>query len=128
MVLFNVLSCVYPYRPTEIKECDLAISVNSTIDYLTIIGAHLNQLQLETASDTVLRRLTLAVTLQGWRKKVKIPPAGKPYYNLRGEITYNEGLLMKRQRIIVATTLRSTMKQIVHGGTTSPNHPYVGLV
>ena len=37
-------------------------------------------------------------------------------YSHRSEITYHEGILLKNQRIIVATTLRSSMKSIINQG------------
>ena len=38
------------------------------------------------------------------------------YYSHRSEITYHEGILLKNQRMIVPTTLRSEMKSIIHQG------------
>ena len=40
------------------------------------------------------------------------------YYNIRDEIVYNNGLLLKGQRIIIPSLLRSTMKAIIHQGHT----------
>ena len=55
-------------------------------------------------------------TINGWPEKPQVPKELFPYYTHRSEITYHEGILLKNQRIIVPTTLRSEMKSIIHQG------------
>ena len=100
----------------ELDESDIIHHVHSVIASLPISTARLTQLQNETASDPVLQQLK-QFTLTGWPQQTQqIPPAVKPYFAIRGEITYNEGLLLKGQRIIIPTSLRPTMKEIIHQG------------
>ncbi|XP_028415703.1 uncharacterized protein K02A2.6-like [Dendronephthya gigantea] len=100
----------------EIEESDLIHHVHSVIDCLPISTARLTQLQNETAADPVLQQLK-QFTLTGWpQQPQQIPPAVKPYYSIREEITHNEGLLLKGQRIIIPASLRPTMKEIIHQG------------
>ena len=85
-------------------------------NYAQIEKETLSQLQIETASDPVLQQLK-QFTLTGWPQQTQqIPLAVKPYFAIRGEITYNEGLLLKGQRIIIPTSVRPTMKEIIHQG------------
>ncbi|CAB4005693.1 Transposon Ty3-I Gag-Pol poly [Paramuricea clavata] len=79
--------------------------------------AHLTEFQKETASDTTLQQLK-EYTLKGWPQQRDIPQTVKPYYNIRDEIVYNNGLLLKGQRIIIPSSLRSTIKAIIHQGHT----------
>ena len=93
-----------------IEDC-----VQSRFDSLPISESRLIELQKETASDTTLQQLK-EYTLNGWPQPRDIPQAIKPYYSIQGEIVYNNGLLLKGQHIIIPTSLRSTMKVILHQG------------
>ena len=116
MVVSDALSEAYlNNHSTEIDDVDLIHSIQLTFDSLPISEARLNQLQQETASDNILQQLK-EVTLNGWPEKRSIPPSIKPYYSIRGEIVYNNGLLLKGLRIIIPSSLRSTMKDIIHHG------------
>ena len=115
--LFRTLSAehISTINPLEIEEANLIHYVHSIIDSLPISDARLTQLQQETASDPILQQLK-KFTLNGWPQRHEIPHTVKLYYNLRGEIVYNEGLLLKGQRIIIPSSLRNTMKEIIHQG------------
>ena len=118
MVVSDALSRAYlkDRSSPELEESDLIHHVHSILDSLPISTARLTQLQKETASDPVLQQLK-QFTLTGWpQRKQQIPPAVKPYYAIRGEISHNEGLLLKGQRIIIPASLRPTMKAIIHQG------------
>ncbi len=118
MVVSDALSRAYlkDRSSPELEESDLIHHVHSILDSLPIRTARLTQLQKETASDPVLQQLK-QFTLTGWpQRKQQIPPAVKPYYAIRGEISHNEGLLLKAQRIIIPASLRPTMKEIIHQG------------
>eukprot|EP00794_Sanderia_malayensis_P014552 gene14552-16054_t len=116
MVVSDALSRTYlDSQTTEIQEPDLIHQINSTFQLLPISKNRLALLQEETASDEVLQQL-INFTLHGWPAKHNIPHVVKPYYSIRSEIVYHEGLLLKGQRIIVPSSLRSTMKKIVHQG------------
>ncbi len=116
MVVSDALSRAYlNSQTTEIQEPDLIHQIYSTFQLLPISKTRLAQLQEETASDEVLQQL-VNFTLHGWPAKHNIPHVVKPYYSIRSEIVYHEGLLLKGQRIIVPSSLRSTMKKIVHQG------------
>ena len=116
MVVSDALSRAYlNSQTTEIPEPDLIHQINSTFQLLPISKTRLAQLQQETASDEVLQQL-INFNLNGWPSKHNIPHVVKPYYSVRSEIVFHEGLLLKGQRIIVPSALRSTMKEIIHQG------------
>ena len=116
MVVSDALSRAYLHsQTTEIQEYDLIHQISSTFNLLPINETRLAQLQLETASDEVLQQL-INFTMNGWPSKHNIPTVVKPYYSLHSEIVYHEGLLLKGQRIIVPSALRSKMKEIIHQG------------
>ena len=116
MVVSDALSRAYlDGHSTEIDDVDLIHSIQLAFDTLPISEARLNQLQQETASDNILQQLK-EVTLNGWPEKRSIPASIKPYYSFREEIVYNNGLLLKGLRIIIPSSLRSAMKDIIHHG------------
>ena len=118
IVVSDALSRAYleSHSSPELKESDLIHHIHSVIDSIPISTARLTLLQKETASDPVLQQLK-KFSPSGWsQQKQQIPPAVKPYYAIRGKISYNEGLLLKGQRIIIPASLRFTMKKIIHHG------------
>ena len=52
--------------------------------------------------------------INGWPEKHQISKQVFPDYSHRSEITYHEGILLKNERIIVPTSLRSKMNLIIH--------------
>ena len=95
MVVSDPLSRAYLHsQTTEIPEHDLIHHISSTFMLLPIGQTHHTQLHQETASDEVLQQL-INFTMNGWPSKHNIPTVVKPYYSLRSEIVYHEGLLLK---------------------------------
>jgi hypothetical protein len=97
MVVSDALSRAYlNNQSTEIDQPDLIHCIQFTFDNLPISDARLTEFQKETASDTTLQQLK-EYTLKGWPQQRDIPQTVKPYYNIRDEIVYNNGLLLKGQ-------------------------------
>ena len=116
MVISDALSRAYLNdHATEIPETLLIHQINLTFQLLPISKARLSQLQEDTSLDPVLQQLS-NYTLHGWPEKFKVPQALKPYYNIRSEIVCHENLLLKGQRIVVPSSLRKAMKDIIHQG------------
>ena len=52
---------------------------------------------------------------EGWpSEKVNAQPEVKEYWNYRDEIAVQDGVLYKGDRVIVPTTMRSTMLEKIH--------------
>ena len=67
-----------------------------------------------TAMDPSLQNLKNAV-LHGWPDQVKLcTPDLRPYFTYRDEITYEDELLFKGNRIIIPSNLRSDMLKRIH--------------
>ena len=116
MVISDALSRAYLNdHASEIPETHLIHQVTLPFQLLPISKACLIEVQEQTSLDPVLQQLR-SYTLHEWPEKVKIPNALKPYYNIRSEIVCHENLLLKAQRIIVPSSLRKTMKDIIHHG------------
>ncbi|CAB3991160.1 Hypothetical predicted protein [Paramuricea clavata] len=96
MVVSDALSRAYlNNQSTEIDQPDLIHCIQFPFDNLPISDARLTEFQKKTASDTTLQQLK-EYTLKGWPQQRDIPQTVKPYYNIRDEIVYNNGLLPQR--------------------------------
>lgn len=70
-------------------------------NYLPISQARLLQIQRETEKDESLQSLK-AVIQQGWPDdKSALPPIVSPYFNMRDEMSVQDGLIFKGERVVV---------------------------
>ena len=53
---------------------------------------------------------------EGWPDKRDVDPAMKVYWDIRGELTVGDGLLMRGHRIIVPKTLQNETLEKLHNG------------
>ena len=81
----------------EFDENSLIHHVHFVISNLPISNKSLEQFKEETRKDLISHEL-------------------HPYFTHRSDISYHERLLLKDQRIIVSSALRSKMKSILHQG------------
>ena len=84
-----------------LPSCTQAESEFETINmmnYLPISEARLLQIQRETEKDESLQALK-AVIQQGWPEhKSALPPVVSPYFNMRDEMSVQDGLIFKGER------------------------------
>ncbi|XP_064651638.1 uncharacterized protein K02A2.6-like [Lineus longissimus] len=101
------------YRPCE-DSTQVEFEQINMVKFLPIRSERLEELRVETANDSVLQRLN-RVVLKGWpERKENLPHAVVPYFHLRDEISSQNGLLFRGERVIVPTKLRSMMTKLVH--------------
>ena len=100
---------------SEIDEADMTHYVHSVMQHLPVSDTMLKRLQSETAKDQILQILK-EYTIKGWPSKPNIDPSVMSYYQHRDDIVYNYDLLLKGQRIIIPTSMRSEIKTKIHQG------------
>ena len=84
------------------------------VKFLPISDSRLTQLRKETENDPVLQSLR-EVVLGGWPdRKDDVPLCVKPFFHVRDEISEQNGLLFRGERVIVPHTLQSLMMKLVH--------------
>ena len=116
MKVTDALSRVYSSdNKPEISTEDIAHYVHSVLSHLPISEARLKQFQQETAKDSTLQ-VFINYTINGWPSVPDISPDVKCFYSQRHEIVFNHDLLLKGQRIIVPSSLRSEVKHLIHQG------------
>lgn len=56
-----------------------------------------------------------SLILKGWPDdKGDLPVQATPYYSLRDELTVQDGLIFKGERLVIPATLRKEMKNKIH--------------
>ena len=93
-----------------------ALEEETLTPFDSIKGApeRLSQLQKCTAQDVVLETLKTTV-LTGWpEKRDECPVQIRDYWNYREEISLDNGLLFKSQRVIVPKAMRSEILSRIH--------------
>ena len=101
---------------TEIEPAEIIFHVNSIIQNLPISRARYEQFKSATSEDESLKKV-IEFCQNGWPADASgIEQEIKPYYPIRDELSYTNGLVLKSSRIVVPKSLRSEMKTLIHQG------------
>ncbi|XP_046845632.1 uncharacterized protein K02A2.6-like [Xenia sp. Carnegie-2017] len=115
MHLVDALSRASLNSKPEIDPKEMAHHVHSAINAISIRESRLSQLQCKARIDPDLQILK-QYTINGWPSKDEINNTVNSFYNQRHEIVYNNDLLLKGQHIIIPTSMRREMREIIHQG------------
>ena len=111
MVLPDALSRLSGSDKKEIPG--LRVRIHNLID---ISSPRLKHLQCETETDTTLQKVKEYVKA-GWPSSIKaLDEDTKPYWSIRYDICYIDGLVMACSRILVPESCRKTVLQNIHEG------------
>ena len=83
--------------------------------YVVQSDSRLEKIRDATQKDDVLQQLR-ATLHSGWSTYAGATEAVRPYFNFRDEITEDDGIIYKGQRIIIPTSLRRKFLQKLHTG------------
>ena len=90
--------------------------VHLVVTNLPVSDQKMSDLQACTTSDPDMQQL-IAVIKEGWPDhRDSCPPAVKPFWNYRDELSVMEGLVFKGERIVIPVALRKDMLKRVHIG------------
>ncbi|XP_054281390.1 uncharacterized protein K02A2.6-like [Macrosteles quadrilineatus] len=96
------------------EEVELAIhTVTRNIAYVTDMV--LDRIASAQRASSELRVIKSYCSTE-WPDKTKIPDNLKPYFTVRDEISFCDGLLLRGERLIIPTTLRKEMLTRIHTG------------
>ena len=105
----DVLSRAPVHKPSE-EELIHCVTENG------LRYERLQQIRDATATDQSLTILE-EIILKGWpNQKDGIPMEAVPYFNYRDELTIQDGIIYRGDRIVVPKALRQDMKNRVHAG------------
>ena len=84
------------------------------IEALSIDEDKIKRLQSHTREDQTLQ-IVKSVILRGWPDdKSDVPEAALPYFNIRDELSMQDGLVFRDERVVIPLTLRKEMKETLH--------------
>ena len=118
MHIADALSRAYPKgsAPVREKQSEFCHQVQDIVlvEHLPIPSESLNQLRDETAKDQSLQIL-MQVVLTGWPKHKHLAPLElQTYFSSRNELSVQDGLLFKGNRVVIPTSLRQSIIQRIH--------------
>ena len=83
-------------------------------DYLNVSSQRLAQIRRHTEEDVCLQKLKSAV-LEGWPEhKEETPSAIREFWAIRDEISAQDGVLFRSQRVIIPKAMRHEMLRRIH--------------
>ena len=101
------------YLPNE-ENCHMEFELINMVKFLPIREERLKELRVETEKDNVLQCLTKTV-LTGWPElRNSLPLCLTPFFHIRDELTVQNGLLFRGERVIVPQAMQSKMMKLVH--------------
>ena len=104
------------YLEGKPSVCALQFQDVEPTDELPVSPERLEAIKSATASDPVLQSLCKVVK-HGWpHEKSMLKPELSPYFHIRDEITVQNGLLFKANRLLVPTSLRQDILKRIHDG------------
>ena len=99
---------------------DVEIMVHSVTKNFPASKGRLEQIRSATADDVTLQRL-LQVVMNGWpESRTAVPEDVRPYWNMRDEMSADDGLVFAGERIVIPESMRSDMLEVLH-------EPHMGM-
>ena len=103
--------------PDSSSNSDITADVDAYVMAATASDdPHLNDIRSATASDPDMVKL-LEYTRDGWpRKQSLVPAALQPYFALRFQLSFHDGLLYRDNRVIVPAGMQAKVLSQIHEG------------
>ena len=99
-------------NPISKQEIDLDISVNM----VQFSNNKIQQLRSESKSDPVLSSLQ-DIVINGWPDRCdEIPKQLRPYWSYRNELSVEDGVILKGERVLIPRSMQADVLQRVHAG------------
>ena len=94
---------------------DLNLYVSHIVECLPTTERRLQEIRLHQDEDEVCSKLKLFCS-EGWPEKHHLNCSLQPYWQYRAEITVQQGILMKDDRVIIPSALRLDVLDKIHTG------------
>ena len=108
-------------RAPIMDESVETISVVSNLALTPITKTRLEQLRAATETDENTNALK-NLTTKGWpAHKEQVPNNLRPYFCYRDELTVQDGIIIRGDRLVIPYAMRSEMKKKLHAGHTGIN-------
>ena len=94
-------------------EADVQAYVDSIVKYLPATEDRLKDFRTQQQQDEITRQL-ITYCSEGWPEKSQLPGPLKVYWPERSDLTVQQGLLMKGNRLVVPLTMRIDVLENLH--------------
>ena len=119
LVIPDTLSRTPIYRKVSCEEQALADDVKAYVDFvlknLPTTENRLQEIREKLQQDEVCRQI-MSHCENGWPEKQHVKGVIKPYYQFSGELSVQQGLLLKGTRLVIPTTMRLDILDKLHEG------------
>ena len=117
MYLADTLSRAY-LPTTNRSPTEKEVERIHAVDFLAISEPQLVEIQQETVADPVLQSLTQVILKGRPEKKDDLPIELHPYFDVRDELTAQDGVLFKGLRCLIPSSLKPKIRERLHGAHT----------
>ena len=101
--------------PASSKEHDDFSQVNN-LQWTPVEKERLTEIERATDKDNVMMKMKARITT-GWPEKLAdLEPELKPYFSFRDELTLQDGLVVRGDRIVIRASMRLEVMRKVHAG------------
>ena len=101
--------------PLPDTPCSGQVSVNN-LSYLPIKSDRLDEIRVATERDESLSCLKNTI-MKGWPpNKDAMPNSLTPYFSYRDELTVQDGIIMRGERVVIPAAMRPYIKVKLHAG------------
>jgi len=100
----------------EVHNCEFATSLERLDQTMSLaIGDdHLKQIKQASIDDPIMSTLR-RVICKGWPlKKIEVPESIRSYFDVRDELTIQDELVFKGQRLVIPTVLQNEVMSTIH--------------
>ncbi len=97
------------------KNCQM-IDLDLRVDFVRFTEKKVKDLQQETAQSPVLQELT-RIIVNGWPERMKdLPSQHREYWSCRDELSVQDGIVMKGQRVLIPECMQEDILEQLHYG------------
>ena len=106
--------------PVNSSKSEEIISVNN-LSFTSFKASRLYEIRMKTQSDDTLKLLKQTI-IEGWpQNKASLPLSLTPYFNYCDELSVQDGIVLRGERVVIPTSMHHEMKMKVHAGHTGIN-------
>lgn len=104
-----------PTTEDHLLQKETSAFVNAIIQSLLAAEKRREEIKQHQQADKAFRHMVEYCNTQ-WPVKRNLPGVVKPYYPVASEISYEQGLLMRGNRIVIPPSLHSSILDKLHAG------------
>ena len=102
------------YLPISPNPSSVEFESINMAQLISISNERLTEIRAETIADKTLQLLKETI-LHGWpNNKHELPPKVRPYFGIRGELSIQDELMFRGERVVFPAMLRRDMKNTIH--------------